>query len=183
MIEFGARKKGFTLLEVLCVIGIIAVLSGILIPSISMARKSSLAAKSKAQFHQYIFALEAYFHEYGQYPYFFYEKGSAVNLKEFSSEFVKAVSGHGPYPKYADLSNFEIQKLNPKQISFYHFSEWEFDEEGRLVDGFENSDIYIYIDTEGKGLLKINDKAVAAKIAIYSQKSDTGEYQDIQSWR
>lgn len=182
MILKKCKQKGFTLLEILCVIGVIAILSSILIPSINMARRSSLSAKSKAQFHQYIFALEAYFHEYGRYPYFFYEKGS-VNLKEFSGDFIKALSGRGPYPGYADLSNFEIQRLNPKKIPFYHFSEWEYNEEGKLIDGFENTDIYVCIDTEGRGLLKINDKAVAAKIAIYSQKSDTGEYQDIQSWR
>lgn len=147
-----------------------------------MARKSSLIAKSKAQFHQYIFALEAYFHEYGQYPYFFYEK-ETVNLREFGDEFVKALSGHGPYPDYSELTSYEIQKLNPKKISFYRFDEKEVNEEGLLTDAFDNSDICICIDTQGKGLLKINGKPVAAKIAIYSQKSGSENYQDIQSWR
>lgn len=182
MILWLSRKKGFTLLEILCVIAVIAILSSILIPSINMAKKSSLSAKSKAQFHQYIFALEAYYHTYGRYPYFFYENGT-VNLKEHGEEFVKALSGHGPYPSYNELTGLEIQKLNPKQISFYHFSEGEFDEKGMLRDGFENPNIYISIDMEGKGLLKINDKPVATKIAIYTQQSDGGGYRDVQSWR
>ncbi len=181
MIFNFSRERGFTLLEILCVIGVIGILTSILIPSVSMARRSSLSAKSKAQFHQYIFALEAYCHEYGRYPYFFYEE-DCVNLKERGTEFVKALSGHGPYPGYGELTSAEVQRLNPKRIAFYHFNEWEFDEKGLLRDAFENPNIYIRIDTEEKGLLKIKDKPVAAKIAIYSQKSDGEGYQDVRSW-
>lgn len=182
MIFNFSKKQAFTLLEILCVIAVIGILSSILIPSINMARRSSLTAKSKAQFHQYIFALEAYHHEYGRYPYFFYEV-DCVSLKEHGPEFVKALSGHGPHPEYRDLTNIEIQRLNPKQISFYHFNEWEFNEKGMLRDAFENPNIFISIDTDGKGILKIKDKPIAAKIAVYSQKSDGEGYQDIQSWR
>lgn len=175
-------KSAFTLIEVLCVVGIIGILVGILMPTISMVKKSSLKAQTKAQFYEYIFALEGYFHEYGHYPYFFYEKDE-INLTDFGEGFVKALSGHGGYPEYEELSIHERQKLNPKGITFYRFGRDEFNDQGLLVDAFGNSDIYIKVDTRKEGLLKIKGKKVAVRIGIYSQKKDGQMYEDIESWK
>lgn len=178
---FGKKRKGaFTLIEVLCVIGIIGILVSLLLPTISMVRKSSLKAQTKAQFYEYIFALEGYFHEYGYYPYFFYEKGE-ISLKDFGEDFVKALSGHGGYPEYEELSVDERKKLNPKGIAFYRFERDAFNDQGFLVDAFGNSDIYIVVDVQKEGLLKIKGKKVAAKVGIYSQKGEM--YEDIESWK
>lgn len=176
------RSQAFTLIEVLCVIGIVGILMGLLLPTMGMVRKSSLRTQTKAQFYQYIFALEGYFHEYGQYPCFFYEK-SEVNLKEYSADFVKALSGHGVYPEYQDMTSRERQKLNPKGIVFYHFDKAEFNDHGLIIDAFGNSDICVSVDTQQMGLLKIRGKKVAAKIGVYSRNEEGEKYEDIESWR
>jgi len=46
-------RRGFTLVEMLVVVGIIAVLVGVLLPAIGTARKSSLASKSQANLKQW----------------------------------------------------------------------------------------------------------------------------------
>lgn len=168
-------------MELLCVIAIIGILVSILLPTLNAARKSSLKTQTKAQFYEYIFALEAYFHEYGKYPYFFNDRGE-VNLREYGEEFVKALSGRGRYPDYEELTGHERRKLNPKGIAFYRFGKSEFNDEGMVVDGFGNPNIRIFVDQLGKGLLKIGDQKVAAKIAMCSQKESNKGYEDVQSW-
>lgn len=78
MIFRKREAAAFTLIEVLCVIGIAGILVGFLLPTISMVKKSSLKTKTKAQFYQYIFALEGYFHEYGCFPNFFMGKRKLI---------------------------------------------------------------------------------------------------------
>lgn len=176
------KPNAFTLIEVLCVIAITGILASLLLPTINMVRKSSLKTQTKARFYEYIFALESYFHEYGHYPYFFYDK-EKINLREVGADFVKALSGLSGYPDYEKLSGHEKQKLNPKGISFYHFDREEFNEKGLIVDAFGNPNIYINVDIQGDGLLKIKGKRIAAKVGIYSQKSEKGSYEDIESWK
>lgn len=59
---------GFTLLETLTALAIIAVLIGLLIPAISMIQKSARNVKQKSQFHGIEVALEAFRTDVGDYP-------------------------------------------------------------------------------------------------------------------
>lgn len=60
--------KGFTLVELLVVIGIIAILAGLLIPLAGMARRKSMAAKARSNIAAIVTALEAYNTVCGIYP-------------------------------------------------------------------------------------------------------------------
>ena len=57
-----------TLVEILVVVGIIALLTGILIPAISMVRKAAREAKQKVQFTAIELGLEAFKNDFGDYP-------------------------------------------------------------------------------------------------------------------
>jgi len=60
--------KGFTLLELLTVISIIAVLMGIVVPIVSEATRKSKVAKSRATIAKIEMALSAYENDWGEFP-------------------------------------------------------------------------------------------------------------------
>jgi len=70
------RKKnlycdsGFTIVEMLTTVAIIAILIGLLIPALNMVQEAALNVKQKAQFNAIEFALEAFRAEpaFGDYP-------------------------------------------------------------------------------------------------------------------
>jgi prepilin-type N-terminal cleavage/methylation domain-containing protein len=60
--------RGFTIVELLTVMAVIALLIGILMPALSMVRRISKDTRQKAQFHAIGIALETYAGEMEQYP-------------------------------------------------------------------------------------------------------------------
>ncbi len=63
-----SASRGFTLVELLTVIGIIAVLAGILIPTVNVALKKAKMAKAQADVQAIALAARAYYDEYGKWP-------------------------------------------------------------------------------------------------------------------
>ena len=62
------KRTGFTLVELLAALGIIALLAGLLIPAMSMVRRTAKETKQKAQFTAIELALTAFKNDYGDYP-------------------------------------------------------------------------------------------------------------------
>jgi prepilin-type N-terminal cleavage/methylation domain-containing protein len=62
------KKTGFTIVEVLTVVAIMALLAGLLIPALSTVRTTAKEAKQKAQFATIELALTAFKNDYGDYP-------------------------------------------------------------------------------------------------------------------
>jgi prepilin-type N-terminal cleavage/methylation domain-containing protein len=63
-----SRMFGFTLVEVLAAVAIIAILISLIIPALSMVQRSADMAKQRAQFHSIEIALEAFRADFGDYP-------------------------------------------------------------------------------------------------------------------
>ena len=61
-------KSGFTLVELLTVLAIIALLIGLLVPALSTTRRYAKDVKQKAQFHSIEVALDTFHGVYGDYP-------------------------------------------------------------------------------------------------------------------
>src|SRR5205823_13376584 len=68
--RFAPRKHshGFTLVELLVVIGIIALLISILLPALSKARKAANTVKCGANLHSMAQAMAMYVSQYRHYP-------------------------------------------------------------------------------------------------------------------
>jgi len=62
------RTKGFTIVELLTVMGVIAVLIGLLVPALALVKDYSKRIQQKAQFHGIDVGLEMYKTEFGSYP-------------------------------------------------------------------------------------------------------------------
>jgi len=62
------KKKGLTIIELLIVLGIIAILVGLLVPSLSAVRKMAKETKQKAQLSTIEMALVAFKNDQGDYP-------------------------------------------------------------------------------------------------------------------
>lgn len=62
------KKTGLTLIEILVVLGIIFLLTGILIPALNVVRNTARDAKQKAQFTTIELGLSAFKNDYGDYP-------------------------------------------------------------------------------------------------------------------
>ncbi len=62
------KRTGFTLVELLAALGIIALLAGLLIPAMSMVRRTAKETKQKAQSTTISLALTTFKNDYGDYP-------------------------------------------------------------------------------------------------------------------
>jgi len=62
------KRTGFTIVELLAALGIIALLVGLLMPAWSMVRRIAKETKQKAQFYTIELALTAFKNDYGDYP-------------------------------------------------------------------------------------------------------------------
>lgn len=62
------KKTGFTMVELLVVLGIIALLVGLLLPALNAVKNIAKVTKQKAQFTSIELALTAFKNDYGDYP-------------------------------------------------------------------------------------------------------------------
>ena len=160
---FYKLNKAFTLIELLTVIAIIGILAAIIIPAVGAARVAALKAKTKVQFNQWAVALQMFKTEYGYFP------AIATNNKLDSVAFFGALTG-----KNYDGGIATKLSGNTKKLSFYSASDSEVSlaangdavgSDGKLKDAFGNTDIAVFYDTDGDGVVKSNpDGLTNAKV-------------------
>lgn len=67
--RWKARQSGFTLVEVIVIVGIIALLCALAVPAVLNAQRLARNAKRIVDIRQYVFAFEEYFKANNSYPY------------------------------------------------------------------------------------------------------------------
>lgn len=99
------RKNGFTLMEMLAVIFIMAVIAGIMLPALRRVREGGRVTHARNEINQLITALQMYAEDWGGYP----DDDGALHLNEWKEE-------HDPdadYGKYSSRNLLaELRSLN-----------------------------------------------------------------------
>ena len=68
-IAVKSKETGFTLVELLVTLGIVALLAGLLVPALNVVRNTARDAKQRAQFSTIDLGLSAFKNDYGDYPF------------------------------------------------------------------------------------------------------------------
>jgi prepilin-type N-terminal cleavage/methylation domain-containing protein len=162
----------FTLVELLAVVAVIAILTGILVPTLGAARTSALKARTRVQFSQWAAAFEQFRQEYGYYP----AVGTDGKLSTAADtlKFIRTLSGRNPdgsaVADPADLNG------NLKRISFCAFAGADFLDPDRpgdgvdysgnelLCDAFGSTEIGVLVDRNGDGFIKPADDGPVAPV-------------------
>lgn len=156
------NKRAFTLIELLTVIAIIAILAGILIPTVGLVLKKTSIATSKATISQYLSAIHAFKSEYGYFPFSqsLDAKGQiSLDTVANSEKFYQTLSARS----LTDSNQSVAGEGNRRRIQFYTFSDSELSDglendsvaANMIVDSFGNNKIYFVFDHDGDGALTV----------------------------
>ena len=139
------KRRHFTLIEMLVVVAVIAILIGILIPTIGTVMEKVKQSKTKAIINSLRLGIKQYESTYGFLPW----------TGENTDKFIEYTSGNGTNPLYDELLNTlegNDKSLNPRGIKFLDMSDSDYkdawDEELNVVldldynSSIDNSLIY-----------------------------------------
>lgn len=110
-----SRRKAFTMVELITVVSIIAILLGVLIPSITKVRNSAKEAKQKAQFTKLDMAIMTFKNDFGDYPESNSQNG-ALGDYEGTQKLTEALVGQDLLGYHPD-SDFNPDELQTKTVN------------------------------------------------------------------
>jgi len=132
-------KKGFTLIEMLVVIGIIAILAAILLPAVGRARRAALEAQAKAEVKSIETAIKSYVSQYsGRFP---HDNGSADRTYTTDNNELMNVL------RSIDGSGNPGNQNNIRKIVFLEVGEKSLDDSDNFIDPWEQP-YQITVDTD-----------------------------------
>ena len=108
----GSKKSGFTLLEVMVVVGIMALLAGMLLGGLSAAKRRARKAQAKRDIDQIVTAWNAYYTDYKHFP--DSGPGNSFKLTEMDNDAIRILQGN-----YAGSGYIEKNPRKTKYLDFH----------------------------------------------------------------
>ncbi len=202
-------KRGFSLLEILVCLAVMAVLASLVIPTTAAVREAATRHQVRAQFRQWALAMEEFRAEYGYLPEV--TTGGLLDGGKFMAALSGCDSSGAPLPP-------DVLRGNVRRIVFHRPDERELlravagAPTTEVVDGFSNSQVVVLIDRDGDGVIRggeILSLAIAAgnsrdgftlaqeppgsivrnavtipgRVAFYSAGMGSGPESFVYSWR
>ncbi len=162
----GKVGAGFTVLELLSVITIIAILAALLFPGLQMARIAAGKARTRVQFGQWAGALESFRSEYGYYPaldgsHLVNPPGQTTDpsaLHLFHDILAARRRDSSALPVYSASADSQLPEVqNRKLLRFHSFLEADFTPSNLLHDAFDNTEIAVLLDRNLDGVINAAD--------------------------
>lgn len=167
-----SRKQGFTLIELLVVISIIAILAGLLLPTLTSVFKSADKSKARTEMSSIATAVKAYMTEYGRLPADDSDQGRVNSYNDSYAGFTATITEGTTYTG-AGSSNV-IDRLigeNPRRISFLESPSGS----GDFKDPW-GVQYGIVLDTDYDSLLSINGDDVRLTVVVFSRGDGQTEW-------
>ncbi len=155
--------SGFTLMEILAVVVVIAVLASLLFPAIRSARIAAVKAKTHVVFNQWTAALESFRSDYGYYPAL--HSSNLVNPSGQNTDpatlhlFHDVLAGKrrdgSALPTYSSSTDSRFPEVqNRRLVRFHTFGNSDFTTDSLLQDPCENTMIAVLVDKDLDGVIK-----------------------------
>ena len=155
------KKSHFTLVELLVVIGIIAVLAGILLPAVNGSLQKADQTKAKAQITNLVNAIKQFEATYGYLPTNYYDSSNAKKTL-FDSSTPDKINPALYRELILILQNEEDESktkfINVKKIKFLDI---QGNEPGVYQDPWDQ-DFVVYMDSNSDGELTFNENKSAS---------------------
>ena len=147
------KSRGFTLIEMLCVLAIVGALCGLLFPAFGSARRAAEAARTRTQFAHWTAAVEAFRAEYGCYPVFAPDglvNGSAASIEHPFHDLLAGRHRDGSILTIGTSAALQ----NRRAIAFCVFNATAFNDANLLHDASGHSEIAVLVDRDLNGVVE-----------------------------
>ncbi len=148
------NRRGFTLIEILCVLAIVGALCGLFFPAFGNARRAAAMARTKTQFAQWTAAIESFRGEYGCYPGFAADNLVNGGVTVIEHPFHDVLAGrHRDNSALTSGSAAALQ--NRRAIAFCVFSDADFSDTKLLQDASGHRAIAVLVDRDLDGVIRV----------------------------
>lgn len=167
-------RNGFTMLEILIVIGIIALLAAMLLPVLSVARRYAWRVRARSDLHQLVTAFKNYLTDYRQFP--------DIDITVVDSNVVSILRGvHTNY----NIQHYKYMEFTTEQITNGFRDPWKSLYRLALDNGLGDDtlayDGYVTVpEDEGTNKIKIPTSVAAWSLGPDGEENPEGD--DVKTW-